>query len=242
MRPYYTKTNEEDIENDEGWYEEISDNNSWKHKVFAIIKALVAFIVLAGLLYISGIYQSTFFTRTSSEAEPGDLKVLTNEKVMVLPLTVVNVVEEENVDKIKTEQEINSLVNKASDIWKQARIELVLKEYVTIKVSREKMTEYLIEPRKLLNRMDRSEEGATVFLVHSLSGINGIAFVGSRTIALAEFTSVYDFRVLAHEVGHILGLGHVVDNKRLMDKEAGGEKLIRQEVERARQTLSGYNR
>jgi hypothetical protein len=242
MRSYYIKTNnKENIENDEGWHEEIIDKNSRRYKFFQIAKALVAFIVLAGLLYISGIYQSTFFTQTPSDAEPADPEVLAEGETMELPLIVVDVAEEKNIGRTKTKEEINSLVNKASTIWKQAKIELTLKEYVTINVSKEEMTEYLIEPRRLLNKVNpREKKGVVVFLLHSLRGINGIAFVGNNTVALAEFTSVYNFRVLAHEVGHILGLSHVVANKRLMDKEARGEKLTKEEVVRARQTLSDY--
>jgi hypothetical protein len=82
-----------------------------------------------------------------------------------------------------------------------------------------------------------SKEGVIVFLVHSLDGINGIAFVGGRTVAVAEFTTVYDFRVLAHEVGHILGLSHVREGGRLMSTDAGGAELTVEEAEKARQTL-----
>ena len=71
-----------------------------------------------------------------------------------------------------------------------------------------------------------------VFLTRNLWGINGIAYTGLYTVAVADYTSVYDFRVLAHEVGHMLGLEHVLESDgRLMYREANGFALSPQEIE-----------
>ncbi|MCH7911244.1 MAG: zinc metallopeptidase [Candidatus Hydrogenedentes bacterium] len=56
--------------------------------------------------------------------------------------------------------------------------------------------------------MDSIEEfnrsNINVFLLGNLKGINGISFTGSNAVALADYTTVYDFRALAHEVGHAI--------------------------------------
>ncbi|MEX1014203.1 MAG: hypothetical protein WDZ80_03525, partial [Candidatus Paceibacterota bacterium] len=75
-----------------------------------------------------------------------------------------------------------------------------------------------------------------VFLLRRLAGINGVAFMGLNTLAVADLTTNYDFRVLAHEVGHLLGLGHITLNKkRLMHQGSGGYMLTLKEAKIARE-------
>ena len=233
------QSEEVDIYNDEGWYEDVRSGSVWKHRMWLIIRGLVALAVLVGLLYISGIYQSTFFTRTSPEAEPPAVEVVVDEEVKELPLRVVNIVEEGNTERVKDRGQVENLVNDASRLWRQASIRLDLEEYASVEVNREELVDLLNDPYQLnSSEYEGEDEGVTVFLVHSLHGVNGVAFTGSDTIALAEFTSVYNFRVLAHEVGHVLGLSHVEKNDRLMDKEARGVRLTRVEALTAREKLS----
>ena len=72
-------------------------------------------------------------------------------------------------------------------------------------------------------------------------GANGIAFPGIGVMAVADYTTEYDFRVFAHEVGHLLGLGHVQDsNSRLMYSGANGSKLTESEVLEARETAANF--
>ena len=219
----------------EGWDEDIrEDYKSPKYYLWGFVRTVVVLLVLAGLLYLSGIYQSTFFSRTSPKIEPQELPVLVEGEKMVLPLTVVNLVEKDRKD-IQSREEIAGMVEKASRIWGQARIDLELNGYSTIYLENRELLEFIQNPYNLARRLSpQDKEGVVVFLVHSLGGINGVAFVGGDTIALAEYTSVYNFRVLAHEVGHILGLPHVKGSGRLMSREAGGSKLTRDEALRAR--------
>jgi hypothetical protein len=224
---------------DEGWHEDIRKEPTRKDGVWRAMKVMTALLVLAGLLYISGIYQSTFFSRTSSDAKPMELEVLVDGETKTVPLTIINIVDKNNRENKKNKEEIGLLVNKASRIWDQAGIDIVLEGYATEEVEREEISDLLNDPRSLLDKRQTQEENAiTVFLLHSLRGVNGVAFIGDNTIALAEFTSVYNFRVLAHEVGHILGLGHVTKSERLMDEQARGAKLIEEEAVKAREAAT----
>src|SRR6056297_826540 len=222
----------------EGWDEDIGrDYRSPKYYLWVFVRTLVVFLVLGGFLYLSVIYQSTFFSRTSPKVEPQELSVLVEGERKILPLTVINLVEK-NRKNIQSRAEIEGMVEKSSRIWDQARIDLELENYSTVYLENRELLEFIKNPHNLANSLSPSaKEGAVVFLVHSLRGINGVAFVGGDTIALAEYTSVYNFRVLAHEVGHILGLGHIKGSGRLMSREASGPRLTREESLEAREEL-----
>lgn len=222
----------------EGWDEDVRKYQSTtRYFVARFVKTIVALSVLAGLVYLSGIYQSTFFQRTSPNIEPRELPVQVEGEKLVLPLTVVNLVEEDRKD-IQSRGEIEDMVDKASRIWDQAQIDLELENYSTRHLKDEEIIDFIKNPYSLRHELiEREKRGVVVFLVHSLQGINGIAFVGGDTIALAEFTSVYNFRVLAHEVGHILGLPHVRQGGRLMSTDASGSKITREEALTAREEL-----
>jgi hypothetical protein len=222
---------------DEGWYEDVREGEKTRgRRIFNVVKALLALVVLVGLIYFSGIYQGTFFQKTSRQAQPRQLSRLVEGEILTLPLSVVSVVAKG--EEGKRREEIDSFVSKASVIWDQAAIDLELVSYTEVKLGDRRMRSVIDDPKTLLSELPQeSKEGVIVFLVHSLDGINGIAFVGGRTVAVAEFTTVYDFRVLAHEVGHILGLSHVREGGRLMSTDAGGAELTVEEAEKARQTL-----
>jgi len=73
-----------------------------------------------------------------------------------------------------------------------------------------------------------------VFFTQSLNGINGIALNEIDSILVADDTTVNDFRATAHELGHLLGLGHVPQEERLMARGKNGEFLAVQEILLAR--------
>ena len=222
----------------EGWDEPVrEEEKTWKHTILNIGKGIVALMIIAGLLYFSGIYQGTLFQSTPPSAQPRDLPAVVEGETKVLPLSVVNVVGSDTEDA-KSEQELRVLTEKASRIWDQARIDLKLESHATLHMEDEKILDLMNNPDFLLRKLPpEKRQGVVVFLVHSLNGINGIAFTGGKTVALAEFTSVYNFRVLAHEVGHILGLDHTRRSDLLMSPEAGTAKITPEQAKTARSRL-----
>ena len=96
------------------------------------------------------------------------------------------------------------------------------------------------DPRGFVRELDEYDPDViNVFfseVIVGLPGVNGIAFGGTRALAVADLTTVYDFRVLAHEVGHILGLRHTDDSRfRLMYRGANGFDITEEEVLAARE-------
>jgi predicted Zn-dependent protease len=79
-----------------------------------------------------------------------------------------------------------------------------------------------------------------VVITPSLGGLNGIAFSSKDTVAVAEYTTSYDFRVLAHEIGHLLDLSHVSDKSNLMFSGSGGTDVTQTQAEKAHQEAVNF--
>jgi hypothetical protein len=89
-----------------------------------------------------------------------------------------------------------------------------------------------LDDRDFLNNLPHYDSGAvSVILSKSLLGLNGVAFGRGGVVAVAEYTAGYDFRTLAHEMGHILGLGHTSLASRLMNSGGRGERITIEEAE-----------
>jgi len=86
-----------------------------------------------------------------------------------------------------------------------------------------------------------SEVGAiNGFYVRSIGSINGIAPFGSRVFFVTDEPSVHDERVSSHEIGHILGLHHAIDDlDRLMFSGTNGMNLVEAEIQVARYNAEG---
>ena len=74
------------------------------------------------------------------------------------------------------------------------------------------------------------------FYAKSIGGANGLTPRGSRWFIVMDEPSVFDHRVSSHEVGHILGLRHTLNDRgRLLFPGTYGMSLIPAEV-----TLTRY--
>jgi len=163
------------------------------------------------------------------------VEVLVDAEELVIPLTVFIVAASEPYRSARSGENVVGLVARASQIWDQAGISLEIKNTYTIQRSDSQMQDFYDSSAMFLENIDELDpESINVFLVGTLNGINGIAF-GVRAVSVADYTTVHDFRVLAHEVGHVLGLYHVSSSGgRLMYRGANGFDLSLEEVRRAR--------
>ena len=201
-----------------------------------IAKGAIVLLILWGFVYLSGFSQYFLYQRTPPEARQESVASVIDEKEILVPLSIFILRNDEENGSKRTKENVRDLVQKASQIWNQANIELEIKDIWEIEKSDEEIA-LLLDATGIflagIKEYDRSS--INVFLTEKLRGINGLAFGGFLSIAVADYTTVYDFRALAHEVGHILGLSHVQNAQRLMYRGANGFELSFAEVLRARE-------
>ena len=220
----------------------IDDREKVEKSIFSrVLRGIVALIAFAGLLYISGIQQYFFYQKTPSSVSQTPVENRADGETITLPLTVFIITANEPYGSTRSRDNSLRLVENASQIWNQAGITLIIKNIYTISKSNEEMKIFSNTPAAFFQDIDGFDETTiNVFLVGTLGGINGLSFGGLRSVTVADYTTVYDFRVLAHEIGHVLGLYHTSrSNGQLMYQGANGFELSISEIERARLKAQG---
>ena len=206
-----------------------------------IFKGLIALAVLLGFVYLSGFDQYFFYQRTPDRLQQEPVVSAIDAEEIFVPLSLFILRNDEDNGSLRTKENALSLVKKASQIWEQANIELKIHNLYELERTDEEISVLLDSSHLFFQRVEQFDASTiNVFLVARLRGINGLAFGGFRAIAIADYTSVYDFRALAHEIGHILGLNHVENAGRLMHQGANGFELSLPEILRARERAARF--
>ena len=141
----------------------------------------------------------------------------------------------------RSEAELEKLFAQAQNIWSQAGIVL------DVSFEETTLTESLINAsavgnfEQLYALLPQNDRRFHIFYISDLVGPNGIA-LAPQVALVADQTSVDDFRATAHEIGHLLGLGHTTESRsRLMFPGANGRTLVPEEISLTRknaQTLT----
>lgn len=204
--------------------------------LFKALRALVGLVLVLALLHISGIYQYSFYKRTSPSASQEVVTARINAETITVPLTIFIIAADQPYGSNRTEGDVRRLIENASRIWDQAGIRLSIGEIHMISKTSVEMQTFFDSPSIFIQGVEGIDTSTiNVFLIGILQGINGIAYTGLDSVAVADYTTVFDFRVLAHEMGHIFGLGHTEGSRgQLMYRGANGFDLSLQEIEQAR--------
>lgn len=142
----------------------------------------------------------------------------------------------------RTEEELLAILDAMNDIWSQASIRLELESIGTLEVPEAALRAVSAGNiraffEELGGRVESPQPAATNgFYIRRLGGPNGISVSRLRSYFVIDEPSVFDRRVSSHEVGHRLGLQHVLnDRDRLLYSGTNGMRLTEDEAEVARQ-------
>ena len=202
-------------------------------------------LIVLGMIYITGVQQALFYHRTPEGTPQKEEQSLVETETITLPVRVFIFKNDGELGSERSVSDIEQMVENASNIWHQGNISLSIDNIEILSATDAEIASFFADPGNFARKLENySPHVINVFLTRSLKGTdgaNGIAFPGIGVMAVADYTTEYDFRVFAHEVGHLLGLGHVQDsNSRLMYSGANGSKLTESEVLEARETAANF--
>lgn len=210
----------------------------WQRVLVRVFQIVIGLAVIAGLIYLSGFRQFFFYRKTSENIEARQMESVLRAEELQLPISA-RIMKSESGSKGSTRdrEDIERLITESNKIWNQADIELVLKEVEVLTMKQDKLENFAQSPREYTSKIKNfNPEMVNTFFIGNLEGPSGLAYMGSDNILVADYTTSHDYLVFAHEVGHVLGLGHVSGSNRLMSSEANGAELTKREIKKARRT------
>jgi hypothetical protein len=227
----------------------LETENCHRPLTLKLVKVSIALVIGATVLIgcsVAGDLSPTSSPTTSvPEATP--------REVISLSISLFLLVDDEDepnptISTHRSKEDLREILEGMNDIWSQADIRLELQTIEFVEV-----------PDVILQGMlagnlgpffNEIGDGITLpqvstingFYLRGVGGPNGTNPFRSRTFFVIDEPSVFDRRVSSHEVGHILGLHHVLgDSDRLLFSGTNGMTLTEEEAAVARYIAQGIN-
>ena len=189
---------------------------------------------------VSAVYQVEF------EPAPNDSQY----ELIRVPITIFILDDtQQTFSSSRSFDEIVVAHRRANEIWEPAGIRFDVKKVVrgtipialTANIIRWQVDDFF-EGYDQLPREFQRKTAVTGFFVQTVRGPNGVASAEHMAYFIADEPLTDDGRVVAHELGHILGLDHIDNAQRLMHSGTNGTVLTSQEIAVARKTAENLTK
>lgn len=166
---------------------------------------------------------------------------------IILPISVY-ILDEASGDlsSKRTAVELESVFTQVNEIWAQAGVTLDVQTWERIVVPTniaQAIVNGDFDPFFAAAERDFPIPNPSLlnaFYAQGIGGFNGVAPFGTRLFFVTDEPTVHDERVTSHEIGHILGLHHTLqDENRLMFSGTNGINLTEEEITVARYAAKG---
>lgn len=202
------------------------------------------------LIILAVLLLAALFPTGSTRAQDGEQADPARE-ALTLPITLYRVVDDAEEPSptwstARSEEELREMVDGMNEIWAQADIQFEIEAIHTLELPTEVIAGLMAGDFRPFFEGAGSQFDlpdftlVNGFYAKSIGGPNGIMPFGAPLYFVTDEPSVYDHRVSSHEVGHILGLYHVItDREHLMSSGVNGMRLDEDEQVVARYMARG---
>ena len=206
-------------------------------------------VAAAGLILLAAVACGS---DSASSSTPDELPIAQDERSeIVLGISLYLLVDDAEAPSasISSQRDVDNLrrvLEGMNEIWNQAAIRLEAR-FIGTAVTPDRTLRGIVrgDVSRFFNASGGHSDLREPSLINGLYArrigvVNGFVPSGTRSFFVTDNPSVHDRRVSSHEVGHILGLNHPLDDpNRLMFSGTNGMMLTEEEIVMARRAASG---
>ena len=143
------------------------------------------------------------------------LSEVNNEKSEIISLPLNVVIVEGEVGSGRSEENIEKLIGDVNSIWGVANITFYIKDIRHVGMGTEDVETAMLDGKKFADADEYDKGAVNIVFIKNMSH-NGVSFTNHKMVVMPDKTTNREYVAAAHELGHVMGLGHNPDEEFLM--------------------------